>query len=198
MVSPNHISYWQYLEDVKANRNREKETSYHNRVTEGFEGSKTNSIVSLNKTQELVNMANILKTKADTEVSYAMADKIAADTIVSQTMVSKLKQDIAESRTNQVVNLKNLELNQNKLKFDMDKFAKEYILSEKDVKIREGNLNLGIAKLQQELQIHTDKMGVEDRKLFQGYVEMLKDLVKQKTINETKLVDSLIGIVDFF
>lgn len=209
MASTNHVNYWNYLENVTANRNRETENTRHNTTTEGIGLMTAKSGVALNATQELVNKAQAIKLGADTKVSLAQADKIAADRLVSLATIGKIKQDIVASKANVEFQRGTLALNNKELLFDMEKFAKEYILDAKDAETRAGNLKLGIAKLEQEFDIHEDKMSQADKDRYQRYISELNKTViaagnivsttvNQQTKNATDIAKSLIGLIDFF
>lgn len=124
MVSPNHINYWNYLETVTANRNKE-----------AISRLGTESQVKLNTAQEPVYAATVNKIVADTALSRANTQSTLANIDFSQRMTNNAEAD---------------------LKFQIEKFAKEYILNEADTKTRQDNIKLGYDKMIQDLGI-TDK-----------------------------------------
>lgn len=198
MASSNHVNYWNYLENVTQNRNREYENTRHNTATEGIGLLTARSGASLNLTQELVNKAQAIKLGADTKVSEASAQKIAADRLVSLATVNKIKQDIVASVANIEYQRGTLLLQDRALVQDMEKFAQKYILDELDTSTRAGNLRLGVAKLEQELDIHVDKMNQADKDRFQKYISELNTYVNAQGRNTTEIAKALIGVIDFF
>lgn len=195
MASANHINYWNYLENVTANRNREQEMSTHNRIVEGLDTRKTMAQVSLNASQELLNAASTLKVKADTAVSYANVAKIAADTIVSKVQADKLNQDIIASQYNVVFQNRSLNLRAQEIAIGVEQFAKKYLLDERDVATREGNLELGIAKLEQELGIHRDKMNQQELDRMQKFYLDTSETVRSTQRDIVSIVNGILKII---
>lgn len=190
MASTNHVNYWKYLEEVTANRNREAENVRHNIATEGLDLKRTDSQVSLNKTQELLNLAGVGKTIADTTVAHEQAKKISADTLVSKVQVEKIKQDIAESKAGVILARDRLNKDIRELEFSMDKFVKEYILDEKDAETRRLNIYLGAYKLIQDFDIHLDVMA--QRKL-----DRIIHTLEISSNTAVNIVKAVLGVIPF-
>lgn len=68
MVSPNHINYWNYLETVTANRNKE-----------AIQREGQDSQIALNETQKRLNIASTNKLGADIQTALAQAKSILAN-----------------------------------------------------------------------------------------------------------------------
>lgn len=194
MASANHINYWNYLETVTANRNKE-----------ALQGALNESTIDLNKTQEVVNAALTNKLGADTAQGYANAQSTLANIGFSARKTAVMERDLAFQIDKFA---KQLQLDTQKAVWD------------KAFKVE--SIKFDYAKLAQDLGIHTDKMTQAQAELFQKYVAEANDLIqtiistKQKAVaaedsNETekskqaswsagdisKLVSTIVGLLKF-
>lgn len=158
MVSPNHINYWNYLETVQADRNREALQKEMNR-----------SNIDLNKTQAIVNAA--------------ITHKLGAEYYKTKAETSSVLANIGFKERETTVKEK-------ELLFKINSFAenlkKEYYDIDINKEVAKEKLKFAYEELAQELGIHTDKMNLEQQKLFKSYVDTAADLVGTILTNKSK------------
>jgi len=150
MASSNHINYWNYLETVTADRNKEA------LQRQGYDIQS-----ELNKTVQNVNVAQASKLVSDKKLSEGLALKAQADTETALAMAKSIVANI--DFTGRMTTNKEEEL-----KFQIRKFGKEFGISEKEIKVKQDLLQNAIDKLAQDKEIATADREKEYLKIFAG------------------------------
>lgn len=149
MASSNHISYWNYLENVTANRNKEKLTA----EGLGLQKELNTSQISVNEVQKLRSYAEMEKMKSEIARIEADAKSILENIDFTRRLTANKEAE---------------------LKFFIEKTGKELGLKDRDIKNQE---NLYEAK-RQELSLRKDIADL-DRAFLEKkmWVETIGELV---------------------
>lgn len=137
MVSSNHVNYWNYLETVTADRNKEAIQRELNTTTQAVNLAQAEKLVSDKKLSEGL----ALKALADTDLSKANRDQSLA---MAKSILANI--DFSERLTTN---------KEGELKFQIGKLATEFGLKKVEVAAKLLELDIELKKLEQQKDIAT-------------------------------------------